>query len=158
MKGIIRLAGVPSRLYTRQRGEPSKRRVVVAVVALQPSLHRKRLREKCQPKTHVPTPDLGHPPRLPTFAEIAGAIFQFGLDLKTKLMVWVSVPVMVTSCDSGPNDSCQAVMVYLPGGKLGSENEPPGPVTAKCELGITAKVPCIQGCTLHFTGMNSACS
>jgi hypothetical protein len=27
---------------------------------------------------------------------------QLGLDLKTKLMVWVSLPLMVTSCDCSP--------------------------------------------------------
>src|SRR5208283_2368761 len=42
--------------------EGNKVQMPFAVVALQPSRHRKPQSEKCHPKTQVPTPNLGHPP------------------------------------------------------------------------------------------------
>ena len=49
--------------------------------------------------------------------------------LKTKLSGTVSLPVIVTSWFCVPRVSCQAVIVYLPGGRLLSEKAPLSPVT-----------------------------
>src|SRR5712691_8147299 len=49
--------------------------------------------------------------------------------VKVKLIGMFSLPVMVTSWVCLPRVSCQAVIVYFPGGKLPNENAPSSPVT-----------------------------
>src|SRR6266540_178582 len=65
---------------------------------------------------------------------------------------------MVTSWLCVPNCSCHAVTVYVPGGSPANVNRPASSLTAECEVVSTAKYPCINGRTLHLTGMNSGFS
>jgi len=70
-----------ARTYRLQQWQPpittegNKMQMTLAVVALQPSRHRRPRSGKCQPKTRVPKPNLGHPPRPPPSAGIAELIY-----------------------------------------------------------------------------------
>src|SRR2546426_9926700 len=65
------------------------------------------------------------------------------------LAVLVSVPAIVTVAVCVPNFSCQASIVYVPGGSPLIEKLPSGPDTAKNGSGRTPAYACIQPCTLH---------
>src|SRR5436190_19229469 len=65
---------------------------------------------------------------------------------------------MVTSWLCVPKRSCHAVTVYLPAGSPSSLNAPVESVMVECGVFSTTKYPCIQGCTLHLTAMNSGWS
>src|SRR6185369_14197596 len=73
--------------------------------------------------------------------------------LKSKSSVLLSFAPTVTSTSCGPYFSCQASMVYLPGGSPLMVNVPSSPVTAKNGLPTTPIYERIHGCTLHFTGI-----
>src|SRR5689334_24769742 len=71
---------------------------------------------------------------------------------KLKSAVLVSVPATVTVAVCAPYFSCQASIVYVPGGSPLMLKLPSVPDTAKNGCGRTPSHACIQPCTLHSSG------
>ena len=63
-----------------------------------------------------------------------------------------SLAPIVTLAVFVPNFSCQASIVYVPGGRPLSWNEPSAPVTAKKGWSTTPTNEFIQRCTSHLKG------
>src|SRR5437773_9360565 len=74
------------------------------------------------------------------------------LAAKLKSAVFVSLPASVTVAVCVPYFSCQASIVYVPGGSPLMVNEPSLPLTPKKGCGSTPSHACIQPCTLHSSG------
>src|ERR1700687_3726532 len=73
--------------------------------------------------------------------------------LKTKLISFVWFAPIVIVWVAVPSFSCQALMVYVPGGRLGRAKLPSCFVQAKYGFLRTAIYPRIQGWILHLTGI-----
>src|SRR5207244_13540184 len=70
------------------------------------------------------------------------------LAAKLKSAVFVSLPATVTVAVCVPYFSCQASIVYVPGGSPLMVNDPSLPLTPKKGCGSTPSHSCIQPCTL----------